>query len=200
MLLSVPGNSSAAGDRSVESIAYINGGIFRPDCEAGSVRWFALRVRSNFERLTALHLRQRGYQEFLPEYVAQNRWSDRVKIFHKPLFPGYVFCRFDPTDRLPVLTTPGVVHVVGIGRDPAPIDDREIDAVWVTHRSGVLFKPWPFLKMGDRVRVERGPLAGVEGVVEHFRGDCRLVVSISLLQRSIAADIDRNWIRPAASQ
>jgi transcription antitermination factor NusG len=160
--------------------------------------WFALRVKSNFERTAALHLRQRGYTEFLPMYESRTRWSDRVKSAERPLFPGYVFCSFDPQRRLPVLSSPGILHVVGIGKEPIPIDDHELEAVKLTLRSGLLVKPWPFLQVGERVVVERGPLAGVEGLVAQFKGAYRLVVSITLLQRSIAAEIDRDWIRPAA--
>src|SRR5579872_4645552 len=102
---------------------------------SSSQKWFALRVKSNFERTTALHLRERGYQEFLPTYTIRSRWSDRLKTIEKPLFPGYVFCLFNPQARLPVLTTPGVLHVVGIGKEPIAIDSVEMEAVWVMQQS-----------------------------------------------------------------
>ena len=159
-------------------------------------QWFALRVKSNFERITAMHLRQRGYEEFLPLYGSRKRWSDRLKSVEKPLFPGYIFCSFDPLLRLPILTTPGVLHVVGIGKEPVPIDQREVEAVWTTLQSGLLVSPWPFLESGQKVIVERGPLAGVEGIVTEVKRACRLVVSVTLLQRSISAEIERDWIRP----
>ena len=163
---------------------------------ASAQQWFALRVKSNFERITALHLRQRGYQEFLPTYTTQSRWSDRLKIVEKPLFPGYVFCSFNPLLRLPILTTPGVLQVVGVGKEPIPVNQAEIEAVWATLRSGLLVRPWPFLEVGETVVIERGPLTGTEGIVKEFKGTYRLVVSITLLQRSIAAEIERDWIRP----
>ena len=159
-------------------------------------RWFALRVKSNFERTTAFHLQQRGFQEFLPTYTNQARWSDRTKMVEKPLFPGYVFCNFNPARRLPILTTPGVLHVVGFGKEPVPIDDAELEVVRATLQSGLMVRPWPFLQVGERVTVERGPLAGVEGLVQQIKGAFRLVVSITLLRRSIAAEIERDWIRP----
>ena len=155
-----------------------------------------MRVKSNFERIASVHLRERGYHEFLPTYRIQKRWSDRIKVVEKPLFPGYVFCSFDPHLRLRVITTPGVLHIVGIGREPVPINQPEIEAVWMMLRSGLPVRPSPFLQVGQRVMVERGPLVGVEGTVTQLKGDCRLIVSISLLQRSIAAEIDRSWIRP----
>jgi transcription antitermination factor NusG len=159
-------------------------------------QWFALRVRSNFERVAAIHLRERGYQEFLPTYTTRRNWSDRVKTVEKPLFPGYVFCSFDPYQRLPILTTPGVLHVVGLGKEPVAIDQAEIEAVWRTLQSGLPVRPWPFLQIGERIIVEQGPLAGVMGSVAEFKGTWRLVVSISLLQRSVSAEIERHWIRP----
>jgi transcription antitermination factor NusG len=164
--------------------------------KSAAYRWYALRVKSNFEQTTALHLHQRGLEEFLPTYVTRSRWSDRVKIMERPLFPGYVFCRFDPERRLPVLTTPGVLHVVGVGREPVPVDDGEMEAVWTALQSGVSVGPQPFLQVGERVIVERGPLKGIEGIVTQLKGCYRLVVSIMLLQRSIAAEIEKDWIRP----
>ena|SRR5690242_15681122 len=163
-------------------------------------QWFALRVKSNFERTAAFHLIQRGYKNFLPTYTVRTNWSDRVKTVEKPLFPGYVFCAFDPSRRLPVMTTPGVLHVVGIGKDLLPVDESELKAVWTTLQSGLLIHPWPYLRVGETVAIERGPLAGVEGFVVQLKGNFRLVVSITLLQRSISAEIERDWIRPVCQR
>ena len=160
--------------------------------------WFAVRVKSNCERVVALLLDQRGYQRFLPSSQVRKQWSDRIKVAERLLIPGYVFCSFNPHDRLPIVSTPGVLHVVGVGKEPAPISGTEIQALWTTVTSGLPVETWPFLQSGDRVVVERGALAGVEGIVTHFRGGCRLVVSIALLQRSVAAEIDRDWVRPLA--
>src|SRR5712692_9825660 len=91
--------------------------------------WFAVRVRSNHERTAAFHLRERGYEEFSPSYKIERRWSDRTKIIEKFLFPGYVFSRLDPHNRLPVLTAPGVIGVVGSGNTPCPIPDHEIENI-----------------------------------------------------------------------
>jgi transcription antitermination factor NusG len=158
--------------------------------------WFAIRVRSNYERTTAKHLRQRGYEEFCPSYKAQRRWSDRTKTVEQLLFPGYVFSRFNPHDRLPVLTAPGVVGMVGVGKTPSPIPDREIENIRTLVESGILLQPWPFLEVGQTVLIEHGPLAGVEGLLLELKGKSRLVVSIALLQRSVSAEVDRHWIRP----
>jgi transcription antitermination factor NusG len=158
--------------------------------------WFAVRVKSNCERTVATLLEQRGYQRFLPTCKVRTCWSDRVKSADRILFPGYVFCSFNPYCRLPILSTPGVLHVVGIGKEPTPVSEVEMRALWTTLQSGVAVGPWPYLRSGDWVVVERGALAGVEGIVTHLKGDYRLVVSIALLQRSIAAEIERDWVRP----
>jgi transcriptional antiterminator NusG len=162
----------------------------------GAFPWFAVRVRSNYEHVAAVHLRERGYEEFSPSYKAERRWSDRKKTIDQFLFPGYVFCRLDPQDRLPVVTVPGVIALVGFGKTPSPIPDCEIDHIRTMVQSGLLVTPWPFLELGQRVLIERGPLVGVEGILEDVRGKYRLVVSISLLQRAVSAEVDRNWVRP----
>jgi len=158
--------------------------------------WFAVRVRSNHEHIAAMHLVDRGYEEFTPSYTVERRWSDRKKEIEQFLFPGYVFCRVDPQNRLPVLTTPGVVGLVGCGKIPVSIADDEIERIRRMVQSGLLVSPWPFLEAGQTVLIERGPLTGVEGILEEVKGKCRLVVSISLLRRSVSAEVDRHWVRP----
>jgi transcription antitermination factor NusG len=158
--------------------------------------WFAVRVRSNHERIAAVHLEERGYEEFMPSYKIERRWSDRKKEIEQFLFPGYVFCRLNPQARLPVLTAPGVVGLVGCGKIPTPIPDEEIERIRRMIQSGLLLTPWPFLELGQTVLIERGPLAGVEGILEEVKGKCRLIVSINLLRRSVGAEVDRHWVRP----
>jgi transcription antitermination factor NusG len=164
-----------------------------------NVSWFAVRVRSNFERTVMAHLRDRGYEEFAPAHKTERNWSDRKKEVDRFLFPGYVFCRFDPQNRLPVLTTPGVVDVVGWGKIPAPIPAEEIERVRQMVQSGLLVSPWPYLELGQSVLIERGPLAGMEGILAEVKGRCRLVVSINLLKRSISAEVERSCVRPVKS-
>ena len=162
----------------------------------GKAEWYAVRVRSNFEKTVAGLLQQKGYTQFLPMYEQEMRWSDRVKTISKPLFSGYVFCHFDVTNRLPILMTPGVVSMVGFGKTPAPIAGSEIEAVQKIVDSGIGAIPWPFCTVGQRVVIEAGPLAGIEGRILDVRNSFRIVVSVSLLQRSVSAEIDRGWIRP----
>jgi len=158
--------------------------------------WFAVRVRSNHERITAAHLRERGYEEFAPACKIEKRWSDRTKQIDQFLFPGYIFCRFDPNDRLPVITAPGVVDVVGFGKTPERIPDAEVERVRRMVDSGLLISPYPYVEVGQAVLIERGPLAGVEGILVEAKGKIRLVVSVNLLQRSVSAEVDRHSVRP----
>ena len=166
------------------------------EAEAVPYPWFALRVRSHYERVTVNHLRQRGYEEFAPSCKIEKRWSDRTKQIDQFLFPGYIFCRFNPNDRLAVVTAPGVVDVVGFGKKPERIPDTEMDRVRRMVESGLLVTPYPYVQVGQAVLIERGPLSGLEGILVEVKGKVRLVVSINLLQRSVSAEVDRYSIRP----
>ena len=167
--------------------------------ENGCFPWFALQTRWRYENFVANHLRSNGYEMFLPVYKCRRQWSDRVKEIELPLFPGYLFCRFNPLDRLPLLMTPGVIQVVGIAKKPVPVDDAEISAVQTLVRSGLPGRPWSFLQAGQRVRVERGPLAGTEGILIGFRRQYRLVLSVTLLQRSVVVEVDGAWVNVTRS-
>src|ERR1700722_15433068 len=166
------------------------------DANMPAYPWFALRVRSNHERITVAHLRERGYEEFAPSYKIERRWSDRIKQIDQFLFPGYIFCRFDPNDRLPIMTAPGVVDVVGFGKTPERIPDAEVERVRRMVESGLPITPYPYMQVGQAVLIERGPLTGVEGILVEVKGKTRLVVSVELLRRSVSAEVDRNAIRP----
>ncbi len=158
--------------------------------------WYAIRVRSKYEAVTSASLTGKGYEPFLPLYRARRRWSDRMKEMDLPLFPGYVFCRFDAGTRLPIMKSPGVIAVVGYGREPVPLDEKEIAAIRAIIASGLPAIPWPYLKKGERVLIEWGPLAGVEGIVLSVKKELRLIVSVTMLQRSVGVEIDRAWVRP----
>ncbi len=161
--------------------------------------WYAVRVRSNAEKMVHTALVRKEYESFLPTYRSRRRWSDRIKELDTPLFPGYAFCRFDAAKRLPILTTPGVVSIVSSAQGPIAVDERELASVRSMVLSGSVVGPWPFLREGQFVSVERGPLAGVEGIIVTLKNQYRLVVSVSLLQRSVAVEIDRDWVRPISS-
>ena len=161
--------------------------------------WYALRVKERHEPSIACSLQNRGYVEFVPLYTCTRKWSDRVRKLELPLFPGYVFCRFDFNDRRPIVTIPGVMGVVGMGKLPHPVEEHEIATLQAVAKSGLLMQPWPFLKLGEHVTIQDGPLRNAEGVVVKLGDGPRLVVSVSLLQRSIAVRLERSWIRPMAA-
>ena len=160
-------------------------------------RWFAVQVRTRWESSAALLLSGKGYQTLLPTYKVQKRWSGRLREVNAPLFPGYVFCQFDAQKRLPILVTPGVIAVVSQGKVPLPVDDAEIEAIRVVVSSGVRAEPWPFLELGQKVRIESNALQGVEGILVQFKGNHRVVLSVSLLRRSVALEIDRACVTPS---
>ena len=166
--------------------------------ETDDLRWFAVQVRTRWESSTAVLLSGKGYQTLLPTYQTKKRWNGRVKQMNAPLFPGYVFCQFDALKRLPILVTPGVISVVGRGRVPFPVNDREIAAIQTIVTSGFQAEPWPYLEVGQKIRIEGDSLSGLEGILIQFKGNNRIVVSVSLLRRSVALEIDRDCVRPVS--
>jgi transcriptional antiterminator NusG len=146
------------------------------------------------EGLVTDHLSGKGYEWFLPRYKCRKRWSDRVKETELPLFPGYLFCRFNPQDRLPILKTPGVTQIVGYNRIPVAVDENEIEAIRALVSSGVPNFPCAYLDVGSRVRIESGALRGIEGILTDLKGKRRLVLSVTLLQRSVAVEIDSDAV------
>lgn len=158
--------------------------------------WYAIRVRSRHERPVSDSLKGKGLDTFLPLCKSRRRWSDRVQEVELPLFPGYVFSRFDVAQRLPVLITPGVVNIIGLGKIPVPVEDWEMQSLIRVVQSGVHCQLWPFLMVGQRVLIEEGPLRSVEGRLVQIKDENKLILSITLLQRSVAVTVDRSWIRP----
>ena len=157
--------------------------------------WFAIHVRSRCEFQTHRDLSVRGFESFLPLHKVRRKWSDRIKMLDMPLFPGYLFSRFDPDNRLAIMKLPGVAHIVGVGQKPAPVDDSEIASIQRLVNSKVPVVPWPYLHAGQRVTIDHGPLAGVEGIVVRAEdGKPRVVVSVTLLHRAVSAEIEREWI------
>jgi transcription antitermination factor NusG len=159
--------------------------------------WFALRVRPRCERVVATALDGKGYEQFLPCHLERRRWSDRVVNLELPLFPAYVFCRFDPQRRLAILTTPGVLEIVSTGKSPQPVDDEEIAALRIAVGSNLELEPWPYLEVGRHVQIVGGPLAGATGILLAVKKHHRLIVSVTLLQRSVAVEIPESCAWPA---
>ena len=166
--------------------------------------WFALMVRTGREKTTTLQLENAGYECFLPVSKFTRRWSDRMKEIEVPLFSGYLFCRMDPQNRLPVLMTPGVIQIVGAGKTLIPVEEDEIAAIQLAVKNGLSTMPWPYLQVGHVARIEEGPLRGMTGIIVKIKSGMKLVLSVSLLQRSVAVEVDRSWLggvhltRPAA--
>jgi transcription antitermination factor NusG len=168
--------------------------------EPDRASWFAVQTRPKHEKSVSALLESKGYDQVLPLYQSWHRSSGRIKGVLLPLFKSYLFCRFDPLRRLPILMTQGVSSIVGIGREPAPIPTEEIERIQASCASGLEITPWPYLERGDLVRVECGPLQGVEGIFINEKSTCRLVVSVEILRRSVAIEVDRDWVRPIASR
>jgi transcription antitermination factor NusG len=161
--------------------------------DSGRDQWFALQVRGRHERLVSTMLTNKGYESFLPTY---RNWegSKRRKHTESPLFPGYVFCRFDVVRRLPILVTPGVIHVVGIGRQPVAIDEIEMFSLVRIVDENLNAEPIDFLQVGERVRIVEGPLSGVEGILIEHKNSLQLILSVTLLGRSVRVEINRDRV------
>ncbi len=161
--------------------------------------WYALRVRPRYEKLLSATLRSKGYDEFLPLYRSRRQWSDRQKEVELPVFPGYLFCRFSLPEKYPVISAPGVMHIVGCGGQPVPVSEAELDAVQRLVKSGFPLLPSSCLNPGQEVYIQAGPLKGVEGTLVSAKSGYRLVVSVTLLQRSVSVEVDSHWVRPSPS-
>lgn len=168
-----------------------------PYCE---VRWYAAYTAANHEKRVADQFASLELEHFLPLYESLRKWKDRKVWLQLPLFPGYVFVRMALRNRLRVLKVAGVSKLVGFGEMPAPLPQEEIDALRLSLASGLRAEPHPYLSAGQRVRVRSGPLAGVEGILVRRKNATRFVLSVNLIARSVAVDIDALDIEPLASR
>jgi transcription antitermination factor NusG len=186
--------NSSAGTRTEDTL---NGSTESAGSESSSrLAWYALQVRSRKENYVASQIQGRGFELLLPTYKSIRQWSDRKKELEQPLFPGYLFCRFDFQDRRPLVTIPGVLQIVGNGRVAIPVSDDEISALRLAVSSEMPKQPWPYLEVGQRVRVNYGTLTGLEGILVNVKGNHRVVLSVTLLQRSVAMEVDTAWLSP----
>jgi|YNPNPStandDraft_1061719.scaffolds.fasta_scaffold04140_8 transcription antitermination factor NusG len=174
----------------MKQAAVTEGGEACPFSENLDIPWRAVRTRSNFECRVADYLRAKGVEAWVPAYEMRRRWSDRVKTLHVPIFPGYVFCRSKAESLLPIKEAPGVVHIVGFGGQPAEVPEAEVRAVWRLVRSGLPASPCPYLREGMRIRIRSGPLEGLQGMLLQIKNRFHVVVSVHLLMRSVAAEVD----------
>jgi transcription antitermination factor NusG len=162
-------------------------------------QWFALRVKSRHEHLVSHAVREKGFGEFLPLYARVARWSDRTKTTISPLFPGYLFCRLNAQNRLPILTIPGTLHFVANGKELIPIKEEEIRAIQIAVQASLNPEPVEFLATGKTFSLNHGPLAGVEGFLVE-KPKHRFVISLTAIQRSVAVEIKPEWTLDTADK
>lgn len=162
-------------------------------------KWYAIYVRSRYEKKVSKLLVEKGVETFLPLIEEVRIWSDRKKKVEEPLFKGYVFVRIDLRNRLGVLQTEGVVRLVGFGRDPSPIPQKEIDWIKVVLNSPSIAKQGirreSFPSLGERVEVLSGPMRGLQGVVAEYRGNTRLVIQIEAIARAFSVEVRPELLR-----
>ena len=164
------------------------------DAKTGLSQWFALAVRPRVEEAVSKTLTAKGYDTFLPLYRKQYLSGTRSWDSVLPLFPGYVCCRFDIGNRMPILTTPGVIQVLGSGNIPVALSDVEVSSLQSAVRNNYPVQPFPYVRTGKRVRIEEGLLAGTEGIVLSFKPALRLILSITLLQKSALLEVEHGQI------
>jgi transcription antitermination factor NusG len=154
--------------------------------------WYALQTRVNRERVVEQRLQERGVPTFLPLVSEVRRWSDRKKVIQFPLFRSYLFAKLGASklDRLRVLCVDGVFNFVGPRGEGAPIPDAQIEAVRTLVVGQLPWSSYPFLKIGQRVRIRSGALSGVEGILVSRSGESTLVISVDAIQRSMAVRIE----------
>ena len=158
--------------------------------ETAFTPWYAVYTRHQHEKTVAQGLTGKRFEVFLPLYAASRRWKDRVARISLPLFPGYVFLRGDLERRLDILSTPGVHFLLSVGGQPAGIPCSEVEAIRRVVEARLSVEPHPFLECGDKVRVRAGALEGIEGIVVRTKGCYRLVLSVELLEKSVAVEVE----------
>jgi len=159
-------------------------------------RWYAVYTCANHEKRVAEQLRERSVEYFLPLYESVRRWKDRRVRLQTPLFPGYVFVRVALRDRLSVLKTPGIVQLVSFGGQPVPLPQEDIQAIQSCLSHGLQVEPHPYLRIGRRVQVIKGPLQGLKGTVIRRKNRSRLVLSFELIMRAVVVEIDETDLEP----
>jgi transcription antitermination factor NusG len=163
---------------------------------AESSPWWALYTRHQHERVVADTLSAKGFEVFLPVYESVRRWKDRSKVLSLPLFPCYVFVRGGLGHRLQIVTTPGVHMILSHGETFAAIPEPELQAIRRTVEGHFRVEPHPFLRCGDRVRVTRGSMQGIEGILVRKKNIFRLVLSVEMLAQSVGVEVDAADVEP----
>lgn len=185
---------TTAADQSIS----VAGASVWPSLPAGycEPRWYAAYTSANHEKRVAEQFAARAIEHFLPSYASVRHWKDRRVTLQLPLFPGYVFVYMELRNRLQVLQIPGVARLVGFGGMPTPLPQDEIETLRDGLAGGLRAEPHPYLNVGRRARIKQGPLAGLEGVLLRWKGNWRVVLSLDLIQRSVAVDVDAAMLEP----
>jgi len=159
-------------------------------------QWYAVYTRSRHEKCVSRQLEGMAVATFLPAYESVHRWNDRNAVVSQPIFPGYVFARIGLADRIQVLSVPGVINFVGAPGRPSPIPDEELNALRACWEHRIRMEPHPYLVVGRRVRIRQGLLADMEGILVRKKGQFRLVLSVNLITRSVAVEVDAQGVVP----
>jgi transcription antitermination factor NusG len=169
------------------------------DCNIMPLGWYAAYTRHQHEKSAAQILQEKGFDALLPLYQVAHRWKDRTQMVRLPVFPCYVFVRASLQSRLKVLQTPGICQLVGFAGQPTAIPECEMDSLRALVKSSARYEPHPYLHSGDCVQIKYGPLAGIEGILTRFKNQYRVVLSVQLLQQSVAVEVDLAGIERTAS-
>src|SRR5580765_184332 len=158
--------------------------------------WYAGYTASRHEKRVAEHFAQRGVEHFLPLYETIHRWNNGRHRVHLPLFPGYIFVRIALKDRLRVIEVPGFVRLVGFNSLPCPLPEVDINRMKEALNKGVLAEPYPYLTVGTRVEIRNGPMQGMTGILLRRQNKCRVVISVDLIMRSMAVEVEASDVVP----
>lgn len=159
-------------------------------------RWYAVYTRANHEKRVAEQLTTRHVEHFLATYSSVRRWKDRRVKLQLPLFPGYVFVCMELRNRVRVLQIPGIARLVGFGGVPTPLPKEELATLRAGLASGLRTEPHPYIRVGRRMRIKEGPLAGLEGILLRRKANPLIVLSVDLIQRSVAVEIEMSSLEP----
>jgi transcription termination/antitermination protein NusG len=163
-----------------------------------TLRWYAAYTRSNHEKSSAQQMAKRSIEHLVPTYESVRTWRDRRKRLDLPLFPGYVFVRVALENRLSVLNVPGVVRLVGFANRPVALADAEIEKLRTVVKHGLHAEPHAYLTIGRRVRITRGALQGMEGLLIRKKGRVRLLLSVDLIRQSAMIEVDSSDVEPVS--
>jgi transcription antitermination factor NusG len=158
--------------------------------------WYAGYTASRHEKRVAEHFAQRGVEHFLPLYETIHRWNNGRHRVQLPLFPGYIFVRIALLDRLRVIEVPGFVRLVGFNGLPYPLPEADINRMKEALNKGVLAEPYPYLTAGTRVEIRNGPMQGMTGILLRRQNKCRVVISVDLIMRSMAVQVEAGDVVP----